>query len=72
MKEKINHILEKSVVQYVANSIATVVGMYLAFQLGQKVGVSNLLDGIRDIDYDLGRQVDYTVEMINAKKVELY
>lgn len=68
MKEKINNILEKPVVEYVANSIATVVGMYLAFQLGQKVGVSNLLDGIRDIDYDLGRQVDYTIEMINAKK----
>lgn len=68
MKEKINNILEKPVVQYVANSIATVVGMYLAFQLGQKVGVSNLLDGIRDIDYDLSRQIDYTIEMINAKK----
>lgn len=68
MKEKINNILEKPVVEYVANSIATVVGMYLAFQLGQKVGVSDLLDKIRDIDYDLGRQVDYTIEMINAKK----
>lgn len=67
MKEKINNILEKPAVQYVANSIATVVGMYLAFQLGQKVGVSVLLDKIRDIDYDLGRQVDYTIEMINAR-----
>lgn len=67
MKEKINNILEKPVVQYTIGSVVTVVGMCIAFQYGQKVGVSNLLDRIRDVDYDLGRQVDYTVEMINAK-----
>ena len=68
MKEKINNILEKPVVQYAIGSSATIVGMYFAFKVGQKVGVSVLLDNIRDIDYDLGRQVDYTIEMINTKK----
>lgn len=67
MKEKIINVMNKPVVQYVMGSTVTVFGMYIAYRSGQTKGIHTLLNVIQDVDVDLRRQVDYTIEKYMSK-----
>ena len=67
MKEKIIKVMNKPVVQYVMGSMVTVLGMCIAYEAGQIKGCNTLLNVIQDVDVDLRRQVDYTIEKYISK-----